>query len=512
MKYVCFVLCLIMGFASGAVASDRFDYLITGGLVFDGSGSEGKRLVIGVTGGEITYVGVPKAGLSATKHINASGLVVAPGFIDPHTHAIQERPAEGPDRLESYITQGITTLFSGNDGGGPADTRAALAQISKQGVAANFGLFVGHGSVRRQIMGMDDRPPTADELEQMKRLVADAMKAGALGLSSGLFYAPGSFAETDEVIELAKVAAKYGGVYESHLRDESNYSIGVIGAVGEAIEIGRVARIPVHIAHIKALGVDVWGQSGAIIDLVEQARAREQVVTADQYPWLASGTRVSNALVPRRAMAGGTEAMKRRLTDPAQLPQLKAEMAENMRRRGGPGSILLTGGKAKWRGVTLGDYAGKIGKTPIDTAIEIVLDGDAGIASFNMNPQDVRNFMTKPWVMTSSDGGDGHPRKFASFPQKYRRYVVEEGTLSLADFIRRSSGLTAETFGVKDRGFLREGMKADILVFDPLTLGPKATYEKPAQISTGVSFLLVNGTPVIWQGTLSSATPGQTLN
>ncbi len=511
MKYLCLLFWVAFAMFSGVAAEDKFDYLITGGHVFDGTGSEGQNIVIGIKSDRIAYVGAAKAGLIATKHINASGLIVAPGFIDPHTHEYQERPDEGPDYLSSYITQGTTTIFSGNDGGGPAETAAALTRIDMQGTAANFGLFVGHGTVRRQIMGMDDRPPTADELFQMKQLVADAMKAGALGLSSGLFYAPGSFANTEEVIELAKVAAEHGGIYESHLRDESNYSIGVIGAVTEAIEIGRRAEIPVHIAHIKALGVDVWGQSSAIIKLVEDARAASQQVTADQYPWLASGTRISNALVPRRAMAGGTDAMKSRLQDPAQLPKLKAEMAENMRRRGGAGSILLTGGKQHWRGLTLEQYAGKIGKVPIDTAIDIVMDGDAGIASFNMNEQDVRNFMTRPWVMTSSDGGDGHPRKYASFPQKYRRYVVQEHTLSLTEFIHKSSGLTAKTFGLTDRGFLKEGMKADIVVFDPLAFGPVATYENPAQSSVGVLFLLVNGQPAVWQGRPQSVMAGSAL-
>ncbi len=511
MKYLCLLFWVTFASVSGAAAEDKFDYLITGGLVFDGTGSKGQRIVIGITDDRIAYVGAAKAGLTAAKHINASGLIVSPGFIDPHTHAYQERPSEGPDTLHSYVTQGITTVFSGNDGGGPASSAVALARIDKQGSAANFGLFVGHGAIRRQVMAMDDRPPTADELSQMKQWVAEAMRAGALGLSSGLFYAPGSFANIDEVIALAKVAAEHGGIYESHLRDESNYSIGVIGAVAEAIEIGERAGIPVHIAHIKALGVDVWGQSNAIVKLVEDARATGQQVTADQYPWLASGTRISNALVPRRAMAGGTDAMKDRLQDPAQLPQLKAEMTENMRRRGGASSILLTGGKQHWRGLTLEQYAGKISKGPIDTAIEIVMDGDAGIASFNMNEQDVRNFMTRPWVMTSSDGGDGHPRKYASFPQKYRRYVVQEQTLSLSDFIHKSSGLTAKTFGLEDRGFLQSGMKADILIFDPLTFGPVATYESPAQTSIGVAFLLVNGQPVIWQGDTLSVTPGKAL-
>lgn len=486
---------------------EAYDYLIEGGLVFDGSGSEGQHLQVGIRGGQIVYVG-GEAPAGAKVVVDASGLIVSPGFIDPHTHAYGERPEAGPDPLASYTTQGVTTLFSGNDGGGPVDIGQASKQLRERGLGANVGLFVGHGSVRRAVVGMENRPATDAEMEEMKALVAKAMQDGALGLSSGLFYAPGSFAETSELIELSKVAAEFGGIYESHLRDESNYTIGVLGAVEEAINIGRAANIPVHIAHIKALGVDVWGQSSAIIDMVEKAQSEGIDVTADQYPWLASGTRVSNALIPREKMAGGRDALFARLQNSDSLPEIKIAMLENLRRRGGPQSILLTSGDEAWKGLTLGSYAEKTGKSPIDAAVEIVLAGDAKIASFNMNNDDVQNFMRQPWVMSSSDGGDGHPRKYASFPEKYQSFVRDKKTLTLAEFIHRSSGLTADTFKLKGRGYIGEDMKADVLIFHPENYAPVATYEQPGLMSNGVEFLFVNGTLAINAGQLSEAVGG----
>lgn len=489
---------------------EAYDIAIEGGLVFDGTGAPGVLTNVGIIGSEIVYVGAASS-LDAKRTINAEGMIVAPGFIDPHTHAFEERPKEGPDYLESYTTQGVTSVLSGNDGGGPVDTERAYEELKARGLGANFGLFVGHGAIRRAVIGMEDRQATPQELEQMKTLVASAMKAGALGLSSGLFYAPGSFAETAEVVELARVAAEYGGIYESHIRDESNYSIGLIAAIEEVIEIGQEANIPVHIAHIKALGVDVWGQSEEIIQRIEAAQANGILVTADQYPWLASGTRVSNALIPRPAMAGGRDALYSRLRNPALLPDLQAAMAENLRRRGGPACILLTSGPEVWRGLTLEEYAEKKATSPIDAAVEIVLAGDAKIASFNMNEDDVQAFMRQPWVMSSSDGGDGHPRKYASFPQKYRQYVVEEKVLTLDEFIHKSSGLTAKTFGIDGRGEIKPQMKADIVIFDPDLYGPIATYESPAEYSDGVDYLLVNGQFAIDDGKLEKIDVGKII-
>lgn len=495
--------------ASGAATP--LDYLIVNGLTFDGTGADGKIQHIGVKGDRIVFIGANVGALTAIQTIDASGLIVSPGFIDVHTHAYNERPKSGPILLNSYITQGVTTVVSGNDGQGPVDIRGAYSALSERGLNANLALFVGHGSLRRTVMGMADRHPTPAELTKIKALIAAAMQDGALGLSTGLFYAPGSFAQTSEIIEIAKVAARYGGVYESHIRDESNYNIGLLAAIEEALQVGEQANIPVHIAHIKALGVDVWGHSGAVIERIEAARARGLHVTADQYPWLASGTRISNALVPRWAMGGGRDKMRQRLLDPTIASTIKTEMAENLRRRGGPGSLLLTGGKAKWKGLTLAEYSSQQEQTPIEMAIHIILNGDASVASFNMSPMDLAAFMQQPWVMSSSDGGSGHPRKFASFPHKYQRYVVEEKLLSLPELIRKSTSLPAQTLSLKGRGILEVGAYADILIFDPVEFSPKATFEVPDRISSGVMHLLVNGQLAIEDQSVTKSLSGKML-
>ncbi len=511
MHRLLFLLLFYCIFSLSMSAEEPLDILIIGGLIHDGTGGAGQQVAIGIKGDRIAFMGKAETAPASIKKIDAKGLIIAPGFIDVHTHAYDERPKQGRLALESYITQGITTVFSGNDGKGPTDFGAAEDDLIARGMAANMALFVGHGSVRRQVVGADDRPPTPDELFEMQTLVTKAMSSGALGLSSGLFYAPGSYADTHELVALAKTIAPFGGVYESHIRDESNYTVGLEGAIAEAIDIGERAGVPTHIAHIKALGVDVWGKSTAVIRQIEAAQSRGLRVTADQYPWLASGTRVSNALVPRWAMAGGYERMRQRLKNPDHLPQIKKEMAENLRRRGGATSILLTGGGQAWRGLTLEDYSKQLRQSPIDTAIAIVLAGDASIASFNMNPKDVQAFMSQPWVMSSSDGGSGHPRKYASFPKKYRDYVVHQKLLTTAEFIRKSTNLPAQTFGLKDRGILVVGAYADIFIFNPINFGPKATFENPNRKSVGVAYLFVNGAAVIDNHSIRSIDAGQVV-
>ncbi|MEX0300460.1 MAG: amidohydrolase family protein [Kordiimonas sp.] len=476
------------------------DYLIENGLVYDGTGAEGKILYVGVAGDKIVFVGSDKGRVAGGHKIDASGLIVSPGFIDMHTHAYNEQPDQGPYLLKSYITQGVTTVISGNDGQGPVDISAASKKLMEQGIAANMGLYVGHGSLRRKYVGLDDKPASKSEMSQMKSAVANAMKDGALGLSTGLFYTPGSFAATDEVIELAKVAAGFGGIYDSHIRDESNYNVGLLPAVAEVIEIGKEAQLPVHIAHIKALGVDVWGKSQAVIELVRQARAEGVAVTADQYPWLASGTGLTAALVPKWARDGGTEKLLLRLREEKIRHRIRNGMTENMRRRGGAASLLLTSGSKDWLGLNLEEYAAKRSSNAVDTAISIIESGGAKIASFNMLEDDVRSFMAEPWVMTSSDGGNGHPRKFASYPRKYQEYVVKQKVLTLADFIHKSTKLPAMTLQLEKRGQIKEGYFADILVFDPVAFKPNATFEKAYEFSSGVETLLVNGKPVISAG------------
>src|SRR5581483_10775751 len=303
------------------------DLLIRGGRVVDGSGSEPVTADIGIRDDRIVFIGdAQKAALSAARTINANGLTVAPGFIDPHTHAFDDLSSPQRKGNEDYLMQGVTTVFTGNDGAGPVNVGEVFNQWHQNGIGTNAALFVGHGTVREMVLGRKDVEPTADQLERMKSLVGKAMDEGAIGLSTGLYYAPGSFAKTGEVIELARVAAAKGGVYDSHMRDESSYNIGLLGSIRETIRIGREAKIPVHISHIKALGADVWGQSKEVIAIIEEARETGVRVTANQYPYTASGTSITASLVPRWAEAGGNKELLKRIDDPAVRPKLVAEM------------------------------------------------------------------------------------------------------------------------------------------------------------------------------------------
>lgn len=489
------------------------DILITGGTVFTGHNEAPKMFDIAINGDQITYIGpTGSEDINADRTIDASGLIVAPGFIDPHTHSLGN--LKDPERKNNanYLTQGVTTVFNGNDGGGPTNIRDTLDQLEEDGIGTNTALFVGQGTVRQSVMNMRNDEPTYGELEIMKSQVRVAMEEGALGLSTGLYYAPGSYSSTEEVIELAKEIQPYDGIYESHIRDESTYNIGLLGAIKEVIDIARAAGIKGHIGHIKALGVDVWGQSAEAIAMIEAAQAEGLRISADQYPWLATGTGVVGALLPRYVQEGGVDAMHTRLQDPEQLPQIKADMAENMRKRGGKDALLLSGGDGNMVvGRTLGEEAEARGKDPIDTAIEIILEGGSNIANFAINEDDMRAFMVKPWVMTSSDGSFGHPRKFATFPTKYHEYVVNKEYISLQDFIHRSTGLTADTFKLCDRGYIAPDMFADIVIFNADQFAPKADFVNPRELSVGVKYLLVNGGLAIDEGAVTGDLYGRGL-
>jgi N-acyl-D-amino-acid deacylase len=496
-----------------APAALILDTLITGGLVYDGTDTPPRKTSIGIKNGRIAFIGDHGTmDIQAEHIIDATNYVVLPGFIDPHTHSLAELQSTSSNSNLNYLSQGVTTVFVGNDGDGSHQVDALANSLKSNGIGTNAAFLVGHGAVREAAMGGDNRPPSDAEMENMQSLVEQAMREGAYGLSSGLYYTPGNFAATEEVIELAKVAARYSGIYESHIRDESSYSIGLIAAVEETLEIGRQAALPVHIAHIKALGVDVWGKSDEVIQMINDARKSGQQVTADQYPWRASGTHLRNALVPRWALAGTFEQYQLRLRDEAQLPKIEKALAENLRRRGGPESLLIvTCPNPEFAGQTLAAISETLGLSPISAALHILRLGKSRVVSFNMNPEDISDFMQQPWAMTSSDGTDGHPRKYASFPKKYRDSVVEQKLLSMQAFVHRSSGLTADTFGVKNRGYLRSGYFADITVLDPNEFGPQADYLHWNSLSTGVKYLLVNGVPAIVEGDYNGALAGRPL-
>ena len=502
---------LLFFIASLAVYCQELDVLIRHGSVLDGTGSAAVEADIGIAGDRIVLIG-SSAGRKAKREIDARGLIVAPGFIDPHTHTLQDLSDPKTARNDNYLMQGVTTVITGNDGNSPLQIRDTLRKWTQQGIGTNTALLIGQGSVRREVMGMSDTAPTPEQLERMRGLVARAMREGAIGMSTGLYYAPGSYSTTEEVIALAKAAAASGGYYDSHMRDESSYSIGLLGSIRETIRIGEEAGIPVHISHIKALGKDVWGQSPEAIRLIREARARGVKITADQYPYTASGSSVGASLLPRWAEAGGKEALLHRIDDPETRPRLISEMTRNLERRGGPESLLIVSTpNAQWLGKTLGKIAKDRNQTPVESALEIIKAGGAGVASFNMTEDDIKNFMREDWVMTGSDGSDGHPRKYGTFPRKLRKYVLDENVMSLPLAIRSSTSLTAETVGLKERGVLKAGYFADIVVFDPKTIADRATYEKPEVLATGVRYLLVNGKLAVNSGQVQNVLAGKAI-
>lgn len=515
---------LIVALAGPAVAARdtakaRVDVVIRGGTIYSGADAAPITGDVEIAGDRIVYVG-PTRRTAAARMIDAKGQIVAPGFIDAHTHPdTYIRSTDRTQRLNlPWLAQGVSTIVAGVDGGGTPDVAADARKLTASGIGTNLIPFVGFGAIRARVLGQDDRAPTAAELAQEKALAAQAMCEGAYGLSTGLFYAPQSFAKTDEVIAVAREAGRRGGMYDTHQRDESSYTIGLIASTKEAIEIGRQAKMPVHFAHLKALGVDLQGQAPQLIATIAAAHAAGQQVTADQYPWLASGSSVDASLVPRWANDGGYRKLIARFDDPVTLARLKVEMAENLRRRGGRESILLTSQGQPWTGRTLGQMATQWGVDPVDAAIRILRVPDAkggpaavGIASFNMADRDVDLLMKQPWVVTSSDGSDGHPRQYATFPRKYQVYVRERKVITLRDFVRRSTGATADMYRIDRRGYLRAGYFADVVVFDPVGYAPRADYFHPRVPSVGVKALFVNGKLALANGAVTGAAPGRVL-
>jgi N-acyl-D-aspartate/D-glutamate deacylase len=492
-----------------APAPQKVDLLIRGGTIYTGS-AEPFVGDVAIRGDKIVSVG-RHANVTAARTIDAKGMIVAPGFIDPHTHMGGDLTSEdAAERLvPAFLLQGVTTAFIGNDGGGNPDVAKVLGSATTKPVGINYAAYVGFGAVREKVVGEADRVPTAAELGRMKALVAKAMCEGALGLSTGLFYAPQSFAKTDEVVALAREAGKRGGVYDSHIRDESSYTVGLAAAIDEAIAIGKQGGLPSHISHIKALGVDVQGQAPAIIARIEAARRAGQNVTADQYPWSASGTSLVASLMPIWAQDGGRPALLKRFDDPALAEKLRAGTTENLRKRGGAEKLLIVEGKYVNR--TLADVAKELGQDPVAAAIAVIRIGDPGVVSFNQSEADITKFMQQPWVMTSSDASGGHPRVYGSFARKFAKYTRSEHAITVRQFIERSSALTADTFGLTGRGHLRSGAFADIVVFDPKTYAARATYEAPTLLAQGVRTVVVNGVVAVDKSALTGKAGGRAL-
>jgi N-acyl-D-amino-acid deacylase len=505
---------------SAPAQTQQLDYLLLGGRIVDGTGSASRRADVGIRGDRIAFIGNSAAArVHAKKTFSASGLIISPGFIDPHTHA--DVYLNDPVRRNNlnYIMQGVTTVVVGNDGGGPIDVASALDRYQRQGIGTNVAILTGFGTIRRAVMGMVAADPTPAQLDQMRADVRKAMEGGAFGFSTGLFYAPQSFSRTPEVIELSKVAAQYGGFYDTHMRDEDSYSVGLLGAIDETLEIGREAHIPVHISHIKALGPAVWGKSVDAIAKINAARAAGQDVTAAQYPYTGSGTSLPASLLPPWAQEGAQPQVSARLNDSAQREKLLAAITENIKRRGGASTLLFTSQHMpELYAKNLAQVATARKMPAPETALAILQTcsrdktwDELGVISFNMSERDVDNFMRQPWVMTDSDGSPGHPRLYGTFPRKLRLYVFQKKLITRPFMVHVSTELPAKMLGLKDRGVLREGYVADVIAFDPATVADKATYEHPQVLSVGMQYIFINGALAVNDGKYTGVLAGKAL-
>lgn len=523
------------------------DLLIRGGRVLDGTGSPWVRADVAVDGDRIAAVGL-LPGARARDTIDATGLIVSPGWIDVLGHS--EYPQLRDGRAISKITQGVTSEITGEvTSVVPVNERTLreldfarrnkvdwtdldgyFARFERNGSAINLGTFVTVGSVRRFVMGDARREPTPAELAQMKQLVADAMRQGAMGLSTGMIYAPATYATTDEIVELAKVAAEYGGGYASHIRSEGAR---LIEAINEAITIGERAGTWVQVHHLKASGRANWGKMPAAVAAIEAARARGVDVMADQYPYRASGTGLDN-IIPTWAHAGGTDSLIARLTNPATRRRLEEEIAPGGREEligessGGPTGVMLAGIRTdslkKYAGMFLSDVAKARGQRPMDALFDILIADSTATAAiyFSMSEDDIEYAMKQPWVIVGMDAGaraidstvvgdHPHPRAFGTFPRILCHYSRERGVLTMPEAIRRFTSLPAARMGLDDRGVLKAGLKADITIFDPTTVCDRATFEKPVQAAVGIQHVIVNGVPVLRNAQPTGARPGKPL-
>ena len=489
------------------------DIVIRNGIVYNGESEESLNVSIAIKNDKIIFIGNEDGiAIKTSKIIDATGLIVSPGFIDPHTHADRDLKESDKSHNKPFLMQGITTVVVGNDGESFYPIEKYIQLYKNNGIGTNAILLVGHGTIREQVMGTSDRKATEDEILKMQALVQQEMDAGAFGLSTGLFYSPGSYSNTNEVIALAKTTAKNDGIYDTHLRDESSYTVGLIPAIEEAIEIGREAKLPIHISHIKCLGVDVWNQSTEIIKLIEKARKEGIDVTANQYPYDASATGLKAATVPRWAESGGKDSLFVRYNNPKLKTQILEETKKNIIRRGGPEKLLIVKiDEPKFLGKNLLEISEMLNVPPEQAVFEILKNNYARVASFNMNAMDISNFMKQSWTVTGSDGNTGHPRKYGTFPRKFHKYVNQERVMNVATFINESTSKTADILKISKRGKLKEGYFADIIVFNPKTFKDKANYTDAFQFAEGLEYSIINGKFSVEDGKFTNLLNGNVL-
>jgi dihydroorotase/N-acyl-D-amino-acid deacylase len=509
----------------------RYDLVINNARVVDGTGSPWFRADIGIRGDTIATIARQVTEPSA-RIIDAAGLVVAPGFIDLHVHAFggvgpppPVLPIVEVPTADNYVRQGVTTLVTGPDGFSPVPLRPALDAVAKTGITPNLGAFIGHGAVRSAVFGSVNRPPTAAELEHMRTLVRAGMRDGAFGLSTGLFYVPAAFSKTDEVIELATVAGLMGGVHISHMRDEE---LGVEASVRETIAVGEQGGLPTQVTHHKAVGKAAWGKTVQTLRLVDEARQRGVDVTLDVYPYTASATNISAALMPAWAQEGSRDDIVKRLRDPVTRRRILLETTRIiLEGRGGGNAHNVLLSRCDWNaslaGQRLDDVAVGRGKSrslqdAVDTALWLVESGDCAGIYFAIGEDDIQRVLKHPASMVASDGqvvvfgrANPHPRSYGTFVRVLGRYVRDVKVLTLEDAIRKMTSFPAQRIGLTDRGVLREGMKADLVMFDPATVRDMATFERPHQYAEGVSMVVINGQVAFEKGAMTAVRPGRVL-
>jgi N-acyl-D-amino-acid deacylase len=532
MTYRALALAFVAAVAVLGAQDPQYDVIVRNARVVDGTGSPWYRGDIGIRGDQIAAI-ARRIDAPATRSIDAANQVVAPGFVDIHVHAFGGA-GQPPDvypivevpTADNYVRQGVTTLITGPDGFSPIPLRPALERVAMTGITPNFGSFVGHGSVRTAVFGSVNRAPSPDELERMRTVVREGMRDGAFGMSTGLFYVPATFSKTDEVIELAKVAGAMGGMHISHVRDEE---VDVEGSVRETIAIGEQGGLPTQVTHHKTIGKSAWGKTVATLRLIDEARQRGVDVTLDLYPYPASATTISAALMPTWAQEGTREDVLNRLRDPATRRRIMVETIRILLEgRGGGDARNVMVSRCDWNaslaGQRLDAVAATRGKSNsvedwADTALWLVENGDCGGIYFAISEDDIQRVLKHPASMIASDGqvvpfgrASPHPRSYGTFARVLGRYVRELKVLALEDAIRKMSSYPAQRIGLTDRGILREGMKADLTIFDPETVRDMSTFEQPHQYAQGVSVVFVNGQVVFENGMMTGARPGRVLH
>lgn len=510
---------LALGCLSESLAQQTPDLLIVNGRIIDGTGNGWFRGDVAVKDGRILYVG-RSTGTTAARTIDARDHFVVPGFIDVHAHiegGIFERPT-----AENYVHDGVTTVVTGNCGNSADDLGVFFRSLDSMGTSLNIASLAGHNTVKRLAMGLGNRTPTAEEMGRMQSLMRKAMSDGAVGLSTGLIYLPGMYSKTEEIVALARIASEKGGVYATHMRNEG---LRVTEAIGEALSIGRQAGIPVQISHFKISGPVNWGRSKETLRMVEAARSEGLEATIDQYPYTASSTNLA-VTVPDWALEGGLDSLRLRMKDEGTRRRIVDDMVKTLKKSGNrdfgyavvaryaPDSTLNGRSIAE---INLAKGRRKGPRNEAETILDMLRDANAQMVYHSMDESDVRYFMKYPFNMPAADGGVSngrgmpHPRSYGTNSRVLGRYVREQGVIGFEEAVRRMTSLPAQKFGLTDRGLLRPGFSADIVVFDPATVSDRATYQQPHQYPEGIPYVVVNGKLVVDQGRHTGIRSGVTI-